>query len=355
MCSLSFVSRGTVRNRAENFVASPDSTKLPMGLNTDTRDFESPGQAERVQIDALVVLKIIKHCRTSFPSAVTGQLLGMAFDDTLQVTNSFAFPGGQVADDATMPKSKANQKYMQEMMRSLKEVNVDANAVGWYQSAYLGSFVTKEVIETQMQSQQYADQNNVFLVYDVSRSTQGVLSLHAFRLSDSFVKAYRDGGNSGRIIAESLAQNHLNPSTIFEELPITIHHSHLLSSFLHNVPVQPSYDDLDLSIDPYLEKNVEYMLDSVDDYNYELGNWGYWQRQVGREQSKIQGWISKRKAENATRQTLNQPLLPEDEWTRLFKMPTEPSRLDGLLAAGQIGIYFPDSQYTNSQSNTASR
>lgn len=39
-----------------------------------------------------VVLKIIKHCRESYPSDVTGQLLGLDDKGILEVTNCFPFP-----------------------------------------------------------------------------------------------------------------------------------------------------------------------------------------------------------------------------------------------------------------------
>ncbi|CAO3596423.1 unnamed protein product [Absidia cylindrospora] len=51
-----------------------------------------------VQLDGLVVLKIIKHCRESYPSDVTGQLLGLDDKGTLEVTNCFPFPSD---DDET--------------------------------------------------------------------------------------------------------------------------------------------------------------------------------------------------------------------------------------------------------------
>lgn len=38
------------------------------------------------------VLKIIKHCRESYPNDVTGQLLGLDEQGTLEVTNCFPFP-----------------------------------------------------------------------------------------------------------------------------------------------------------------------------------------------------------------------------------------------------------------------
>jgi translation initiation factor 3 subunit H len=34
------------------------------------------------------------------------------------------------------------------MMRCLREVNVDNNTVGWYQSSVLGSYQTQEMIDT---------------------------------------------------------------------------------------------------------------------------------------------------------------------------------------------------------------
>ncbi|KAI8887804.1 hypothetical protein K501DRAFT_268419 [Backusella circina FSU 941] len=47
---------------------------------------------QSVQLDGLVVLKIIKHCRESYPSDVTGQLLGLDDKGSLEVTNCFPFP-----------------------------------------------------------------------------------------------------------------------------------------------------------------------------------------------------------------------------------------------------------------------
>jgi hypothetical protein len=44
--------------------------------------------------------------------------------------------------------------YQLEMMRCLREVNVDNNTVGCYQSTYMGSFQTVELIETFLNYQQ---------------------------------------------------------------------------------------------------------------------------------------------------------------------------------------------------------
>jgi len=71
----------------------------------------------------------------------------------------------------------------------------------------------------------------------------------------------------------------------------------------------------------------------------EANNFSYYQRALGREQTKIQQWQAKRKAENAARAIQKQAPLPEDEWQKLFKLPTEPSRLESMLNSRQVEQY----------------
>jgi translation initiation factor 3 subunit H len=49
-------------------------------------------------------LKIIKHCRESYPNDVTGQLLGLDDKSVLEVTNCFPFPSD--GDEDTSGKKK---------------------------------------------------------------------------------------------------------------------------------------------------------------------------------------------------------------------------------------------------------
>lgn len=151
---------------------------------------------------------------------------------------------------------------------------------------------------------------------------------------------------------------------ILVELPIVIHNSHLLTSFLHQLPAElpkkdldfpeslaelhatapslplyPNFESLDLSIDPYLEKTCDLLLDSIETHYTELNNFQYYQRQLAREQVKVTAWKTKRTAENATRVAQKQAPLPEDEWERLFKLPTEPSRLESMLNSKQVDQY----------------
>jgi translation initiation factor 3 subunit H len=97
-------------------------------------------------------------------------------------------------------------------VKTLSEVNVDNNMVGWYQSAYLGSFMNARVVDGLLalgQNQLLNDKailiiHGIFLrprdgdgverlMVDVSRSASGPVSLRAFRLTSSFIAAHKEG------------------------------------------------------------------------------------------------------------------------------------------------------------------
>lgn len=170
----------------------------------DSRD----GPFKAVQIEALVLMKISRHASSSFPTTATGCLVGMESEGVLEVTNTFQFPifdlpgggadySGQHQSDpsslaAMAPRQKPNAAYQAEMIRHLKEVNVDANSVGWYTSASMGNFLNSGFVENQYHYQR-DNERAVALVHDVSRSSQGALSLRAFKLSPQFMAAFKEG------------------------------------------------------------------------------------------------------------------------------------------------------------------
>lgn len=148
-------------------------------------------------------MKIIKHSTQAFPTTVTGSIVGMDVDGTVEITNSFPFPVVEMPPEshfdtttpnpaAAAPRAKANTVYQAEMIRMLREVNIDANNVGWYTSTNMGNFVNMNVIENQFFYQKEMNERAVALVHDVSRSAQGSLNLRAFRLSSKFMAAFRE-------------------------------------------------------------------------------------------------------------------------------------------------------------------
>lgn len=161
-----------------------------------------------VQIEALVAMRIIKHSTSAFPAPATGCLVGMDVGSQLQVTNCFPYPNSvpettanqdpyHQADAAALaaaaPRAKSNVAYQAEMIKYLREVNVDAQNVGWYTSTSMGNFINANFVENQVAFQKGQDERAVALVFDVSRSSQGSLMLKAYRLSPSFMTAYKEG------------------------------------------------------------------------------------------------------------------------------------------------------------------
>ncbi|KAB5527570.1 hypothetical protein DKX38_021417 [Salix brachista] len=289
-----------------------------------------------VQIEGLVVLKIIKHCKELSPSLVTGQLLGLDVGSVLEVTNCFPFPIRE--EDEEIEAEGAN--YQLEMMRCLREVNVDNNTVGWYQSMLFGCFQTVELIETFMNYQENI-KRCVCIIYDPSRANQGVLALKALKLSDSFMDLYRSNNFTG----EKLREKNLSWVDIFEEIPIKVSNSALISAFMteleDDTPVtQCDYDRLQLSTSPYLERNVEFLIECMDDLSIEQQKFQYYYRNLSRQQAQQQAWLQKRRSENMSRKAAGEEPLPEEDPSNpVFKPILEPSRLDSFLITNQMANY----------------
>ncbi|KAK4422057.1 Eukaryotic translation initiation factor 3 subunit H [Sesamum alatum] len=311
--------------------------------NTATRSFLQVAATEEattplrvVQIEGLVILKIIKHCKEFSPALVTGQLLGLDVGSVLEVTNCFPFPIRE--EDEEIEAEGAN--YQLEMMRCLREVNVDNNTVGWYQSTLFGSFQTVELIETFMNYQENI-RRCVCIIYDPSRSNQGVLALKALKLSDSFMELYRSNNFTG----EKLREKNLSWVDIFEEIPIKVSNSALVSAFMTELeaetPVtQCDFDRLQLSTSPFLERNVEFLIECMDDLSMEQQKFQFYYRNLSRQQAQQQAWLQKRRAENMARKNAGEEPLPEEDPSNpIFKPIPEPSRLDSFLITNQIANY----------------
>jgi len=295
----------------------------------------------QVELDGLVVLKIIKHVRENLPDLVTGQLLGLDIKDTLQVTDCFPFPNKPQEREGTEEESEQLEgaEYQIEMMRCLREVNVDNNTVGWYSSTYMGTFLNESTLETQFNYQERI-KKSVVVIYDPLKTSLGVLSLKAYRLTQQFMDVYK----TQTFTKESLNSNNLSFQDIFEEIPIKIHNSLLVNGFLGELQekkiAEDSFDRLDLSTNPFLEKNLDFLGECLDDLAGEQNKFQFYQKAVQKQQYQQNQWIAKRRAENAARIKNGEEPLPEvDPGNSMFKPIAEPSRLESLLISNQINTY----------------
>lgn len=289
-----------------------------------------------VQLDGQVILKIMQHCNESLPQLVTGQLLGLDVGQTLEVTDCFPFPTGVAEEDHSEETTGAS--YQLDMMRCLREVNVDNNTVGWYQSTVLGSFQTVELIETFVNYYENI-KRCVCLVYDPQKSARGSLALKAIRLKDSFIDAFKDQ----KIAAKDLREANITWKDVFQEIPIKILNSSLIQALITDlepdtIASQGDVDKLNLSLAPFLTKNMESLLECVDELVNEQSKVTSYHRNLARQAQQMASWLQKRKQENMSRRAAGEEPLPEED-PSLFKPIPEPSQLDTYLIINQLGNY----------------
>ena len=170
-------------------MSAPSQTKWAQVADI-TEEVQKQELIREVHIDGLAVLKIIRHCNESMPTMVAGSLLGLDIDGVLEVTYAYPFPATKSESETRDPQAEGAQKedmdgndYQMEMMKMLREVNVDNNCVGWYQSMYLGTMFTADVVACQCsyQSAEELSDNTIVIMYDPVQSRKGSLVLKACR------------------------------------------------------------------------------------------------------------------------------------------------------------------------------
>ena len=110
-------SRGNSRKNTETNESSIEVRRK----STTQISSEDVSAAQVVQIDGLVIMKLIKHCHeleasTSGSGIAQGALLGLVADTKLEITHCFPFPSGtdETVDD---------EDFQLTMMRRLRQVS----------------------------------------------------------------------------------------------------------------------------------------------------------------------------------------------------------------------------------------
>lgn len=158
----------------------------------------------------------------------------------------------------------------------------------------------------------------------------------------------------------SLIQHRLTFSSILEEIPVVIRTNALMNALIGTfteasqepsvdpagsvvptlaVPpssLQRSFSGLDVETPNYISLNLERIVEGLDDYKNEENNVNYLLRQITREKARADAYVSKRREENAARVAAGLAPLPEEDVSRLFKIPAEPSRLESMVLLGQL-------------------
>jgi len=289
---------------------------------------------ESVQIEGLVGLKIVKHCHEEGAGEIAqGVLLGLLVDRTLEITNCFPLPK---ADDEEI----SGVQYQFEMMRKLRDVNVDHHVVGWYQSTFLGSFISRNFVEPQYNYQK-AIEESIVLVYDPLQTNQGILSFKAHRLTPKLMKVY--GSGEKHFTPEGLSKHNIEHNHLIEEIPVTMKTSNLINSLIAEMeamsPFAVKEDFLSLATGSYLEKNVHLLIEGTDELCQDAQKLHNYQRNVARQQQQIDAYKQRKAQENELRKQRGEPPQPEEDINKLYRPLQPPLRLDNMLTAAQIETY----------------
>ena len=338
---------------AENNNAAPQRGENSDQGNAVNSIPTTKDEVKEVHVDGLVVLQIIQHIESTLPALGKGCLLGLGENNILEVTHSFGTP---LEPQSLDEKKEAHENgdlfgedYEREMMKLLRDVNVDSNCVGWFKACELGSFIDRDgALISEMLSYQEEFPLSVLFLYDPHRTRSGHLSLKALRLKNQFVQDYANKKKFTRGIVNAEGK-----SEIFVEIPIVMKNANVVKAFLWDLKdtqgdeLDTDFDRFDLSTNPFLERNLEFLIKSVDELGRE-------QRYIDERQVRVQRALAafnrskiKRAKENEARLAAGQPLQPVEDPD--FRWPNPPSRLGSMLVATQINEYCDQINRFNGQ------
>jgi translation initiation factor 3 subunit H len=281
-------------------------------------------------------MKIVKHCNDNLPTLVAGSLLGLDVDGILEITYSYPFPTPRGEGDDDLGEDIDGQEYQIEMMKMLRDVNVDNNCVGWYQSMYLGTSRTHDVVNNQFiyQSSEELSDNCVVVLFDPIQTKRGNLVLKAFRLSDEYVQ-----------LRKNKQTGFIKPDNILLELPVKIKNAGHISGFIrcladsHKNEIDCKFNALSMdNSNSIAERHLELMNVISDDLLAEQQRFQQYSKVVAKPRQEQIRWLNSKIADNAIRRENGEDEV-EISMSDLKPLPDAPSRLDPLLMIEQLNLY----------------
>ncbi|UVC54628.1 eukaryotic translation initiation factor 3 [Theileria orientalis] len=347
---MDFMTNKTHRGLASRTVSHSDHTNHLNNKNLPTK------KQTYVEIDSLALIKAIKHCKDNYPVPVNGQLLGLDFGDKLEVTNCFPYPQKRdiynsiIKDKSTNMLSeneieeKADEefvKYQDKMIDLVNDIKVDCFAIGWYQTINFGDLQSKDAIDNLVTYQESVDKA-IMLGFDPV-TTSGEVSFKAYRASDQLLALYHTEDQDVR------KYNALKGTEILEEVPIVIKNSILsevfLTQYFSDSLVQNTYvfDVLDASHNNYLEKNLEFLSQSLEALCDNQEKFIRYQRDYTKLVQQQKQLLERRRLENEQCKLKGEPLLPMPEFdTSLLKRIEAPSQLSTIIMSNECTTHTKD-------------
>ena len=192
-------------------------------------------ELNEIEVDAYVVLKIIKYSRES-KLGLSGALLGCKDVETnkLIVNNCYPLPKLLLPQDDRLDDYEISEeierqreigKHISEYMQMISE---DFVTVGWYQSSLMGDYINEVTLQNQYKSQlQYP--HCVCLIFEVSLADQSLKCFKAIQLTSLAMKTLSKSFN---VSGKDLAKTGMSLGSLFREIPIVIRRAHLLQQYI---------------------------------------------------------------------------------------------------------------------------
>ena len=260
----------------------------------------------------------------------------MDHDNTLEITNCYPFmtqPTTATATDGSVDTEtfdQQQQQYQRDMMWCAREVNIDHQVVGWYQStgSQMGSFMSPSWCETQFNYQNLFS-NIVCLVYDPVRTEEGTLSVRAYRLTDAYMALRKREEYSSLGFSRGVSARE-----IIEEVPVSLNNSTLINAALVDLEYSEAVSDendvelarLSISDKPVLEQSLEFLICDLDTLGKEQSKYSYFMRNLVRSHGHVLDRLRKRKSEIKGKGPNGEIVPEEEEFVSLFDK--EPARLE---------------------------
>uniref|UniRef100_A0A0N5ADG0 Eukaryotic translation initiation factor 3 subunit H n=1 Tax=Syphacia muris TaxID=451379 RepID=A0A0N5ADG0_9BILA len=290
----------------------------------------SPSNIEVVQIDSLVVMKIVKHVDSELYAGMNevagetcqGYLTGLVSMDErrLEITNYFPTARAEPAIDGdenaqtNMQYEEQRQSEMLDMLKKFRNMNIDYELVGFYQAHPFGACFAQEMVDS-LVDYQASVQDAVVLIYDPVETRMGQLSIRAYRLSLKALEMCLEGDWS----PESVRAAGITYENMFEELPVIIKNSHLGNVMLAELALSTnkaalsSSAHLELGTRRSMEKCLRSLMVNMDDLNRCVLLYNKYLADKQRHDLNIYSLTQKRQAENEQREARGEPPLSFDD------------------------------------------
>ncbi|CBZ56235.1 DEHA2F06798p, related [Neospora caninum Liverpool] len=306
-----------------------------------------------VEVDSLVLMKVLKHCKENYPTPVNGQLLGIDCKDRLEVTNCFPLPQkkdiiAQVQREKGISEKDLEErideefdKYQDKMAELMHDVNVDCFTVGWYQTLSFGDLKNKDIIDSLVLYQEAIDKA-IVLGFDPMLNSMAKKAFKAYRVNPEFVQKYQE------FEQDVSKYNKLRAKDILIEVPLVVVNPFLVEAFLMDWAVhdplqnQADFDSLELDQSVYMEKNLSMLSMSLEALGDEQDKLQRYQRESLKQQQLQKQLLERRRLENDQRRLRGEPLLPADLDGPAFRKIDPPSQLNTLMMSSQAQLQCED-------------